>query len=143
MRRDEAPKATHGTVGKARKLRRTMTLPEILMWQALRKRPDRLKFRRQHPCGPYILDFYCGDALVAIEVDGATHATPEGSLRDRTRDARLNDAGIVVIRVPAHDVLRDVGAVVVAVLATCRPRLPLHHPAAPGGPPPRARLGEE
>jgi hypothetical protein len=47
-----------------------MTLPEVVLWQCLRQRPEGLKFRRQHPTGPYVLDFFCSDARLAIEVDG-------------------------------------------------------------------------
>ncbi|MEJ1968138.1 MAG: DUF559 domain-containing protein [Rhizomicrobium sp.] len=59
------------TFKRARALRRKMTLPEILLWQQLRGRKLRgLSFRRQHPVGPYILDFFCASAALAIEVDG-------------------------------------------------------------------------
>ena len=64
-------RAPDKTIGRARELRRTMSLPEIVLWQALRKgRLAGLRFRRQHPIGPYIFDFYCPSALLAIEVDG-------------------------------------------------------------------------
>ena len=58
------------TIGKARGLRRSLTLPEGLLWRELRKRPEGLKFRRQHPAGPFVLDFVCLQARLAIEVDG-------------------------------------------------------------------------
>ena len=70
MLKDIAPKGRAVTVRRARNLRRAMTLPEILLWQALRKGSDGLKFRRQHPTGPFILDFFCGDGRLAIEIDG-------------------------------------------------------------------------
>ena len=60
-------------IGKARQLRRSMSLPEVLLWRELRKRPGGLRFRRQHPAGPYVLDFACLDARVALEVDGEAH----------------------------------------------------------------------
>jgi very-short-patch-repair endonuclease len=64
----------NATVIHARELRRGMTAPELKLWRELRLRPDGLKFRRQHPVGPYVLDFYCPAARVAIEVDGAVHS---------------------------------------------------------------------
>jgi very-short-patch-repair endonuclease len=73
MFRDAAPKAETGSVAKARKLRREMSLPEVLLWRVLRARPQGIKFRRQHASGPYILDFYCSDARLAVEIDGHAH----------------------------------------------------------------------
>ena len=61
-------------IGRARQLRRSLSLPEAKLWTLLRTRPDGFKFRRQHPVGPYIVDFYCPEARLAIEVDGASHA---------------------------------------------------------------------
>ena len=61
------------TVAKARALRRVMSPPEARLWQVLRTRPEGLKFRRQHPVGPFVLDFYCADARLGIEVDGEVH----------------------------------------------------------------------
>ena len=58
------------TIVRARELRRSMSLPEGLLWQELRKRPAGFKFRRQHPFGPYVLDFFCASMRLAIEVDG-------------------------------------------------------------------------
>lgn len=119
------------TVIKARALRRTMTLPEVLLWQALRARPNGLKFRRQHPVGPYILDFYCESARVGIELDGMAHDMGDNPNRDAARDAWLAGVGISVIRVAAREVLGSLDVVVKLVVDRCRP---LHHPA--DGPPP-------
>jgi very-short-patch-repair endonuclease len=121
-----------------------MTLPEILLWQELRKRPGGLKFRRQRPTGEKLsLDFYCSDARLAIEVDGEVHGLGDRPQRDARRDAWLASAGIATLRIAATDILRDIEGVVGHIVATARARLPLHHPAAPGGPPPRDKLGEE
>jgi very-short-patch-repair endonuclease len=85
-----------------------MTLPEVVLWQALRKRQlPQLHFRRQHPVGPYILDFYCASAHLAVEVDGFAHDTTAQAEHDERRDAWLAERGIMVMRVPAADVLRD------------------------------------
>src|SRR3954469_10158826 len=67
------------TFKRARALRRAMTLPEVLLWQALRGgQVGGLRFRRQHPIGHYVLDFYCPALRLAVEVDGAAHDIPEG-----------------------------------------------------------------
>ena len=143
MLKNIAPKAESRTVTKARSLRRDMSLPEVLLWRALRQRPGGLKFRRQHPSGPYILDFFCSDARVAIEDDGFAHDTGDRPQRDLARDAWFEQAGIVTLRIPASNVLADVGNVMGQIVEAARSRLPLHHPATPGGPPPRDKLGEE
>jgi very-short-patch-repair endonuclease len=120
-----------------------MTLPEVIIWQALRKRPHDLKFRRQHPTGPYVLDFFCGDARLAIEIDGEAHSRGDRPKRDEVRDAWLLASGIATLRIPAAEVLDDADAVLRWVVAETSGRLPLHHPAAPDGPPPRDELEEE
>ena len=120
-------KTTKHTVEKARSLRRSMTLPEGLLWRVLRLRPDGLKFRRQHPCGSYILDFYCESARVAIEVDGMAHDMGDRPHRDRRRDHWLKENGISTLRIPARDVLGDLDSVVRMIVHRCQP---LHQPAA-------------
>jgi very-short-patch-repair endonuclease len=122
------------TLGRARALRRKMTLPEVVLWTALRKaRLGRLRFRRQHPLGPYILDFYCSSARLAIEVDGAAHERDEQAQHDAQRTAWLAKRGVRVIRFSAKDVLKDetLEYVLMAIQQAC---------AAPstafGGPPP-------
>ena len=143
MLKDIAPKARPRTTEKARNLRRKLTLPEVILWQNLRCRPDGLKFRRQHPTGPYILDFFCSDARLAIEVDGEGHSRGDQPQRDQRRDDWLATASIKTLRIPAVEILRDADAVIRSIVAAAATRLPLHHPAAPGGPPPRDKLGED
>ncbi len=101
-------RAPNVTLKRARKLRREMTLPEAMLWQALRKgRLAGLRFRRQHPIGPYILDFYCAEARLAVEVDGLAHDTEGQARRDERREAWLAERGIRVLRFRAGDVLKD------------------------------------
>jgi very-short-patch-repair endonuclease len=119
------------TVKKARTLRRAMTLPEVLLWRALRTRPGGLKFRRQHPAGPYVLDFYCEAARKGIEVDGMAHDLGDNPNRDAAREAWLAGVGIAIIRIAARDVLQSLDDVVKYLVDQCQP---LHHPA--DGPPP-------
>ena len=118
---------------RARALRRAMTLPEVLLWRFLRTRPDGLKFRRQHPAGPYVLDFYCETVRLAIEVDGMAHDMGNNPARDERRDAWLTEQGVATLRIRAVDILSDCDAVIRHIIASCQP---LHHPALPAGPPP-------
>ena len=143
MLKDTAPKARKTATANARDLRRKMTLPEVIVWHWLRKRPNGLKFRRQHPTGRYVLDFFCSDARLAVEIDGQGHNLGSVPERDATRDAWLQTAGIKTLRIAAADVLNDADAVLRWIMAEAAARLPLHHPAAPGGPPPRDKLGED
>jgi very-short-patch-repair endonuclease len=141
MLRNIAPKPRSGTTRSAQKLRRKMSLPEVILRRWLRQRPDGLKFRRQHPTGPYVLDFFCSDARLAIEVDGEAHSRGDRPKRDAARDQWLRSAGIETIRIAAVDILEDAEAILRWISVKARERLPLHHPA--GGPPPRDKLGED
>ncbi|QIL02388.1 endonuclease domain-containing protein [Sphingomonas sinipercae] len=93
-----------------------MSLPERLLWQALRSRPGGLKFRRQHPIGHYVLDFHCPSAKLAIEVDGESHRMGDRSSRDESRDRWLAEQGLRVSRIGAADVFSDLEAVVTQVI---------------------------
>jgi very-short-patch-repair endonuclease len=85
-----------------------MSPPEVLLWTRLRLlRGEGPVFRRQHPIGPYIADFYCASARLVIEVDGAEHTVDDRIVRDHRRDAYLEQLGYSVLRIPAADVLRD------------------------------------
>ena len=123
-------------VERARKLRREMSYPEVLLWQRLRGAPRGVRFRRQHPVGPdYAIDFYCAAARLAIEVDGEVHAKLGAPEHDARRDAYLRSRGLNIVRVPAADVLRDADGTAEAIVALAS--APLHHrPAADGPPPP-------
>ena len=120
----------------ARTLRKDMSLPEVLLWQQLRGRKTGVKFRRQHPIGPYVVDFYCSQASLVIEIDGEAHNRGERPVRDRLRDQFLEENGYRVLRIAAVEVLRNVEAVAASVVAYAA--APLHHSPAASGPPPRA-----
>ncbi len=97
-------RAPQKTVGRAQELRRTLSPPEVLLWSRLRQRaPGKPVFRRQHPIGPYVLDFYCAKARLAVELDGMSHDMGDRSERDRRRDAWLKTHGITVLRIPVGD----------------------------------------
>lgn len=95
------------TQARARKLRREMSLPEVVLWQRLKLRPNGLKFRRQHPAEKYVLDFYCHEARLIVEVDGIAHDMGDRPERDEERDAEFRAKGFEVVRIAATDVLRD------------------------------------
>jgi len=95
----------------ARRLRKTMTRSEVSLWNALRgKQLDGLRFRRQHPLGPYVVDFFCASLKLAVEVDGSVHDGEHRSDKDAVRDQWIQEAGICVVRVPDHVVLADMDA---------------------------------
>jgi very-short-patch-repair endonuclease len=110
------------TQRKARALRRQLTLPEVLLWQQLRLGPAGLRFRRQHPAGRYILDFYCATRLLAVEVDGMSHDREAQWQHDVERDAWLAGHGIFVLRMPAQDVLADCADVAARIVTTALSR---------------------
>ena len=112
------------SVARARRLRRQMTLPEVLLWQQLRTRPGGFKFRHQHPVGPYVLDFFCHAARLAVEVDGVSHEMGNNPARDERRDRWLAELGILTFRVTASDVLGELEAVVRMVMHLCAERTP-------------------
>ena len=86
-----------------------MSLPEVLLWQRLKGwRADGIHVRRQHPIGAYILDFYCDERRLAIEVDGAFHLEGTRPLYDARRDEWLKQQGIRVLRISAQLVMRDI-----------------------------------
>jgi very-short-patch-repair endonuclease len=82
-----------------------------------------LKFRRQHPIGPYVLDFYCAEAKLAVEVDGASHSHPDRILHDRRRTEWLARQGVTVFRVTAEAVRVDLDGVLLSVRAAAGRRL--------------------
>ncbi|MEE8200496.1 MAG: DUF559 domain-containing protein [Candidatus Acidoferrales bacterium] len=100
----------------ARDLRRKQTDAESLIWSLLRnRRLGGFKFRRQHSIPPYIVDFYCHDANLAIELDGGQHNEPSERSRDERRAAFLQQHGIRVLRFWNHHVLRDTHVVLEAI----------------------------
>jgi very-short-patch-repair endonuclease len=95
----------------ARTLRGNLTDAETLLWRKLRRDSLGFSFRRQHPIGRYILDFYCPIAKLAIELDGGQHAGAQHAARDRKRDAYLIGLGITTIRIWNNDVMSNTDGV--------------------------------
>ncbi|PBB90452.1 hypothetical protein CK215_22690 [Mesorhizobium sp. WSM3864] len=93
---------------KARSLRLHTTKAESLLWYELRElTADGLKFRRQSPIGPYIVDFVCPKVKLIVEVDGDLHETEAGRRHDVNRDAYLRSLGYVVVRIDEPDVINS------------------------------------
>src|SRR5262245_18773510 len=93
--RKQAPRTTRI----ARNLRKWDSWGERLIWSWLRDhRFANYKFRRQHPVGPHILDFFCNEAKLDIEMDGFQHGRPEHQAADSERDEYLQSQGIMVLR---------------------------------------------
>ena len=143
---------TGDTNARSKRLRQEMSLPEILLWQALQTRPAGLKFRKQQPAGPYTADFYCHQARFIVEVDSEAHERGDRPERDEARDRWFAARRLRTFRVPAKAVLTDMESVVHGIVAFANPPLegevaraarrravtlrqaetPLHHRAAPG-----------
>jgi very-short-patch-repair endonuclease len=102
-------RAPEGTMALARRLRRNLSPPEARLWIRLRTRnPGTPVFRCQHPIGRYVLDFFCAQARLAVEIDGLSHDLGDGPQHDSTRDAWLKARGLAVMRIAASEVMRDV-----------------------------------
>ena len=100
-----SPGQTHA---RAKDLRKALSPPERLLWIRLRRRSaDQPNFRRQHPLGPYVADFYCADARMVVEVDGWGHSEPAQISYDARRDQYMRALGCHVIRYWAGDVMKD------------------------------------
>ncbi|MFA0964556.1 endonuclease domain-containing protein [Roseivirga sp. BDSF3-8] len=100
----------------AKKLRKNMTLGEVLLWQEL-KRGQMLgyDFDRQRPIGRYIVDFYCKDLMLAIEVDGESHYHDDAPEKDAVRQAALEDLGVRFLRFDDTDVKQHIDTVVATI----------------------------
>jgi very-short-patch-repair endonuclease len=105
---------------KARALRKTLSLPEALLWRLLKGSPAGVHFRSQHPIGRYVLDFYCAKAKVAFEIDGIAHDMGNRPEHDAARDAWLRGEGIEVVRIPAADVLKSPETVAESIVRYCQ-----------------------
>jgi very-short-patch-repair endonuclease len=108
-----------------------MTRAEALLWSYIRRRTlGGAKFRRQHPIGPYIADFACVAVKLVVEVDGATHWTPEERAHDARRTQFLEGEGWRVVRVTNTDVFENLDGVWLTIARWLPP------PAAARPPPP-------
>ena len=129
----------------ARRLRRQLTAAETILWSELRRQTFfGLRFRRQHPIGPYIADFACIAAHLVIEIDGGTHSTPAEANHDRKRTTYLRKQGWRTIRVTNTDVYEKLSSVLdyIAVNVETVRKIPPPSRRKRGSPPP-PQAGEE
>ena len=109
-------------LGRARQLRQDMTKEERRLWYGyLRDHP--VKFYKQKIIGPYIVDFFCSAAKLAVELDGSQHYDPQGQVYDVQRTAYLEEQGILVLRFSNTDVLRRMEGVCEQINETIKHRL--------------------
>lgn len=100
-------------VGKARQLRKNMTKAEIILWSRLRsKKLDGYKFRRQQPIFDYVVDFFCNELKLIIEVDGEIHALNEKREYDIKRDKILNIDGFHIIRLSNLEIETEINSAI-------------------------------
>jgi very-short-patch-repair endonuclease len=114
MKHQTSPEQTE----QGRELRRNSTVPERLLWGQLRAgRLRDLKFRRQQPIGPFVVDFYCEQTKLVVEVDGRSH---EGRADyDHAREQYLRGQGLRILRVDNDDVIHDMDTVLLGILKAC------------------------
>ena len=105
-------------LARRRQLRRNQTDAEAALWQRLRAhRFAGFQFRRQHPCGPFILDFFCVSRKLAIELDGGQHFQPHVQRYDARRTRYLVARGITILRFASDLVFRDLDGVLAVIAA--------------------------
>jgi very-short-patch-repair endonuclease len=118
--------ANTGTLRAAAILRKNMTLPELILWKKLKDRKIfGTKFRRQHPVDIFIVDFYCHEYQLAIEIDGEIHNNHGVYEYDLGSTADLEKFGIKVIRFTNHQVINNIDLVTTKILKTLTELIPL------------------
>jgi very-short-patch-repair endonuclease len=104
------------TFQNARALKQTLTPAEEILWKALRGRKLKgFKFRRQHPIASYVLDFYCHEKKLCVEVDGGIHQLKEYKENDKERTEVMESLEIKVIRFTNHQVISDLKRVLLEI----------------------------
>jgi very-short-patch-repair endonuclease len=124
-------RVTNQTRQRAKNLRLNTTKPEEKLWSILsRCQLGGLKFRRQHPIEPFIVDFYCASANLVIELDGESH---DGRLPyDEARDEKLRALGVRIIRILNHEVLSNLEGVAELILREASRTEPSPNPSLQG-----------
>ena len=120
---------TRAQTARARELRRAMTSYEVKLWVFLRDGQMGCPFRRQHPVGPYFLDFYCAPAKLAVELDGSQHGTIDARRHDEARTRFLAKKNITVLRFWNHEVTDNLDGVLEGIRRAL-PTSPTRAPAA-------------
>ncbi|MFZ4620019.1 MAG: endonuclease domain-containing protein [Bacteroidota bacterium] len=122
------PDHPESSIQKARKNRKNQTEPERVFWTFVRNNKLGTKFRRQVPMGPYILDFFCFEHSLAVELDGNQHLKKEAREYDQARNEFLQSYGITTLRFSNSDFMDDPSIVISKVLSAIKssePKSPL------------------
>ena len=106
------PKVPNEHWGRAQEMRAESTHAEHVLWQILRARKLGVTFRRQHPIGPYIADFFCAELNLVIEVDGDVHDEAEQIAHDQAREEYLRTRSLRIVRFRNEQVLEQLDTVV-------------------------------
>jgi very-short-patch-repair endonuclease len=105
------------TFENARFLKKVMTESEAILWEHLRNRKLKgYKFRRQHPVASYIVDFYCHECRLIVEVDGEIHKQNDNLEYDKGRSSELESLGLRIVRLKNEEVERDISLVLNKIL---------------------------
>ena len=118
---------------RSRELRHPQTPAEATLWQHLRNRNLIYKFRRQHPIDRFIIDFYCAQTKLCIEIDGSQHLESEQVEYDKARTEFLEELGYKVIRFTNDDVRYNIHAVVDEIVRVIESRISPHPTPLPAG----------
>jgi len=116
----------------AKKLRNNMTFGEIALWREIKNKKLGVRFSRQIPIDQYIVDFYCKNLQLAIEVDGSIHFEEEHQKKDIIRQKRLESLGIIVIRFSDLDVKNNLGWVLDEMTTSINNLKPTPNPSQEG-----------
>src|SRR4029077_4992923 len=110
------------SVRQAQRLRKNPTEAEKRLWRHLRNRQmANLKFRRQHSLGNRIVDFFCPEAKLAIELDGSGHVSHRGQTSDLDREIELYERGVRVLRFYNDDIFKNLDGVLNAIIYAVDP----------------------
>ena len=94
--------------GNAKSLRNNLTEEEMILWRRLKEDIPNYKFRRQHPISNYIVDFYCHELKLVIEVDSSIHYSEENQKLDEIRQRNLESLGLVVFRFTNEELKNEI-----------------------------------
>ena len=110
------------SVKQAQQLRRNATEAEKLLWSRLRNRNvANFKFRRQHPLGDRIVDFFCAEVNLAIELDGSGHSSDDAQKSDLDREIELYENGVRIFRFPNHEIFNNLDGVLNTIIYAVDP----------------------
>lgn len=100
----------------ARKLRKQGILSEVLLWKQIKNKTLGVEFHRQVPIDNYIVDFYCHELMLAIEIDGSSHNIEDVIQNDENRQQKLESMGVKFIRFDDSEVLKNISEVITAIV---------------------------